>query len=61
MKKKQIRLNIDGLYLHERFSKLVLDALARMDAASARPQTKPKFTRAEREVLRTLYFVVFAS
>lgn len=61
MKQKQIRLNIDGLYLHEHFSKLVLDALARMDAAAARSQTRPKFTRAEREVLRTLYLVCFPS
>jgi hypothetical protein len=29
--------------------------------AGARPRAYPKFTRAEREVLRTLYFVVFAA
>jgi hypothetical protein len=105
---KPIRLEVNGVKLHERFSKLVLDALARMEAAPALPplpkgyiyfqasdgsfhsiprkrlakarridpgltvlwqqtvttgrsRSYPRFTRAERDVLRTLYFVVFAA
>jgi hypothetical protein len=116
---KPIQLDVNGVKLHVRFSALVLDALARMEAAptlpplpkghiyfqasddslhsipqkclaqarridpglkvlwpqtvansegsggftvtTGRPRSYPKFTRAERDVLRTLYFVVFAS
>lgn len=114
---KPVLLEVNGVKLHPRFSKLVLDALARMEAApapplprghfyfkasdnsfhsiprrhlararridpglrvrrqhpvtnsrgsgssivtTARPRAYPKFTRAESEVLRTLYFVVLA-
>ncbi len=114
---KQICLIVNGVQLHERFSRMVLDALNRMEPApllpplprghvyfqasdgslhsvphqhlaqarridpglvlvrqrsvknsqgvgsftvtTARPQSRPKFRRSERDVLRTLYFLAF--
>ncbi len=47
MRKKQVRLNINGLYLHERFSKLVLDALARLEKLEALPPIPKGYVRFE--------------
>jgi len=61
---KPVRLSVNGLKLHERFSQEVLAALDRMEKATAalvEPHPRPKFRRAERQVLRTLYHVTFAS
>jgi len=56
---KLVRLNVNGLLLHARFSQLVFAALDRMEQETAAGIPTPKFRRAEREVLRTLYLIVF--
>jgi hypothetical protein len=47
VKEKQVRLNINGLYLHERFSRLVLDALARLEKLEDLPPIPKGYVRFE--------------